>query len=63
MKKPYRVADGVDWVNGARVPKNRIVTLTDAEALYERGLGRIEEKSAGGRKKADSSEDQGEAEA
>lgn len=42
QKKPYRVRDGVDRINAARVPADRIVHLTDAEALFDRGLGRIE---------------------
>lgn len=40
--KNYLVREGVDWINGARVPADRIVSLTDAEALYDMGLGRIE---------------------
>lgn len=40
--KKYLVREGVDWINGARVPADRIVALTDAEALYDKGLGRIE---------------------
>ncbi|WP_395175814.1 hypothetical protein [Roseibium alexandrii] len=53
-KIDYRVRDGVDWINGARVPDDRRVTLTAAEALYDQGLGRIEpvaEKSKSRRKK------------
>ncbi|MCB1462137.1 MAG: hypothetical protein KDJ90_06855 [Nitratireductor sp.] len=40
-KKPYRVADGVEWINGAKVPADSIVRLNDAEALYDKSLGRI----------------------
>lgn len=40
-KKAYRVRDGVDRINGMRVPADRIVHLTDAEALFDKGLGRI----------------------
>ncbi|MCF1502909.1 hypothetical protein L0F51_03900 [Afifella sp. H1R] len=41
VKTEYIVADGVEWVNGARVPATRRVRLTEAEALYDRALGRI----------------------
>lgn len=44
--KTYLVREGVGWINGARVPANRIVTLTDAEALYDKGIGRIEPQIA-----------------
>lgn len=40
-RKNYRVADGVTRINGAPVPASRRVSLTDAEALYERALGRL----------------------
>lgn len=40
-KQPYRVREGVDRINGARVPMNRIVHLTAAEALFDRSIGRI----------------------
>lgn len=40
-KKVYEVADGVDWVNGAKTPANRRVELSEAEAQYDLGLGRI----------------------
>ena len=40
-KRTYRVAEGVDWVNGARVPASRKVELPPAEALFDLGLGRI----------------------
>lgn len=40
-KIPYRVREGVDWINGARVPADRLVDLTEAEARYDRALGRI----------------------
>lgn len=39
--KRYRVADGVAWVNGRTVPENRIVSLTEAEALFDLAHGRI----------------------
>lgn len=40
-KQRYRVLPGFDWVAGEPVPKGRVVALNEAEALYERGLGRI----------------------
>ncbi|MFS2324033.1 hypothetical protein U2P60_01095 [Brucella sp. H1_1004] len=40
--KTYRVRPGVDWVNGARVPATRKVSLSDVEARYELDHGRIE---------------------
>lgn len=40
-KKRWLVAEGHDWINGVRVPEDRIVELTDKEALYDSGLGRI----------------------
>lgn len=50
-KKQYLVADGVTHVNGAPVPENRKVTLTDAEALYERAVGRVSPIQAKPRKR------------
>jgi hypothetical protein len=47
-KRDYDVAEGVPWVNGTRVPANRIVSLTEAEAHYDLALGRISLK--GGRR-------------
>lgn len=41
MKKLYQVAPGVTEINGAPVPKNRRVSLTMAEALYDLGHGRL----------------------
>lgn len=41
MKKIYVVAPGVTEINGIRVPSNRRVALTDAEALYDLGHGRL----------------------
>ncbi|HEV7418064.1 MAG TPA: hypothetical protein VGN98_18090 [Tianweitania sediminis] len=41
QKKTYEVAQGVAWVNGKKTPKDRKVELTDAEAQYDLGLGRI----------------------
>ena len=40
-KKTYEALSGVDWVNGARVPEDRKVKLTAAEAMYDLGLDRI----------------------
>ncbi|WEJ33865.1 hypothetical protein [Devosia sp. SD17-2] len=40
-KQTYEVAQDVSWVNGQPVPKNRRVELTQSEALYDLGLGRI----------------------
>lgn len=45
-KKDWAVADGVDWVNGARVPASRVVSLTDKEAEFDHALGRIKPKGA-----------------
>lgn len=42
MTKVYRVHEGVEWVNGARVPADRKVHLTDAEARFDLDQGRIE---------------------
>ncbi len=39
--RAYEVADDVPFVNGAPVPKARVVHLTDAEAAFDLGLGRI----------------------
>lgn len=44
-KKTFAVADGVNWINGAEVPDSREVSLSDAEALYDKALGRIAEKA------------------
>jgi hypothetical protein len=41
MKKLYLVAPGVTEINGVPVPSNRRVSLTDAEALYDLGHGRL----------------------
>ena len=41
MKKIYLVAPGVTEINGARVPASRRVELTEAEALYDLGHGRL----------------------
>lgn len=41
-KMLYRAAEGVAWVNGAPVPASGAVLLTEQEALYDLGLGRIE---------------------
>ena len=41
-KKVYRVREGVEWVNGARVPPDRKVRLTEAEARFDLDQGRIE---------------------
>lgn len=40
--KSYRVRPDVEWVNGARVPLNRKVVLSDTEARYDLDHGRIE---------------------
>ncbi len=45
-KSDYRVKPGVDWVAGQRVSRDRTVRLTDAEALYDRSLGRISQAGA-----------------
>jgi hypothetical protein len=41
MKKKYLVRDGVNWVNGARVPTDRKIDLTDEEARFDLDHGRI----------------------
>lgn len=41
-KKVYRVREGVEWVNAARVPQDRKVRLTEAEARFDLEQGRIE---------------------
>jgi hypothetical protein len=43
-KHTYVVAEGFSTINGKAVPKNREIELTEAEALYDRSLGRIERK-------------------
>ena len=40
-KKTYEALPGVEWVNGTRVPEDRKLKLTAAEALYDLGLDRI----------------------
>ncbi len=40
-KSPFALAEGVAWVNGAPVPTDRVVHLTEAEAVFDLGLGRI----------------------
>lgn len=44
--KSYRVLPGVEWVNGARVPATRKVSLSDAEARFDLDHGRIEPSGA-----------------
>lgn len=39
--KIYRVHEGVEWVNGARVPADRTVRLSTAEARFDLEQGRI----------------------
>ncbi len=39
--KAYDVASGVPFVNGAAVPKDRVVLLTNAEAAFDLALARI----------------------
>ena len=41
MKKLYLAAPGVTQINGVRVPSNRRMSLTEAEALYDLGHGRL----------------------
>lgn len=41
QQKIYRVAEGIGHVNGAPVPANRQVRLSDGEAAYDLALGRI----------------------
>ncbi|MEN5300193.1 hypothetical protein [Ochrobactrum sp. S1502_03] len=40
--KTYRVRPGVEWVNGARVPATRKVSLSDTEARFDLDHGRLE---------------------
>lgn len=40
-KRQYRAAEGVAWVNGKRVPENRTLWLTDAEAAFDLAHKRI----------------------
>lgn len=40
--KVYRVREGVAWVNGARVPADRMVKLSDVEARFDLEQARIE---------------------
>lgn len=37
----YQVAEGVAWINGRKVPASGRVVLTDVEAAFDKGLGRI----------------------
>lgn len=46
MKKLYLVAPGVTEINGVPVPRNRRMSLTEAEALYDRSHGRLTAVSA-----------------
>lgn len=41
-KRNYKVIAPVKRIGGAPVPSNREVRLSDAEALYEKALGRVE---------------------
>ncbi|MCR6672199.1 hypothetical protein [Devosia ginsengisoli] len=41
MKKLYLVAPGVTTINGAPVPGNRRMSLTEAEARYDLAHGRL----------------------
>ncbi len=43
-KQTYVVAEGVSTVNGQPVPESREIELTEREALFDLGLGRIELK-------------------
>lgn len=47
MKKTYLVAEGVTEINGAPVPVNRRVELTDAEALYDLAHDRLQLQTKG----------------
>ena len=42
MKTLYVVAPGVTEINGAPVPSNRRMSLTEAEALYDLAHGRLQ---------------------
>lgn len=41
MTRKYKVADGVEILNGAPVPESRIVELEPEEALHDLAHGRI----------------------
>lgn len=56
-KTKYLVREGVDWVNGARVPADRKVDLTDAEARFDLDLDRIFPVAATTAKKPEKSGD------
>lgn len=45
QKKEYDVIDGIERINGAPVPASRVVSLTEAEALFDRQMGRISIKA------------------
>lgn len=51
--KTYLVREGVDWIDGARVPDTRKVSLTSAQALFDLAHGRITLDDARESKKAD----------
>lgn len=55
MHQLYLAAPGVAEINGAPVPANRRVRLTEAEALYDLAHGRLALLPAR-RKKADDNE-------
>jgi len=40
--KQYKVKEGVERVNGKRVPPDRTVTLSDEQARYEFDQGKLE---------------------
>lgn len=40
-KRAYRVRDDVERINGKTVPADRMVYLTETEALFDRALGRL----------------------
>lgn len=41
MARKYKVAEGVETVNGSPVPGNRLVELEPEQALYDLAHGRI----------------------
>lgn len=44
-KETYLVAEGVEWINGKKVPGDRKVELTARQALYEKANGRVLENT------------------
>ena len=41
MEQSYKVANGVNWINGKKVGDERTVSQTPQAALYDLALGRL----------------------